>query len=151
MSYNKVILIGNVGKDPEVKYFDRDSCIATFTLATNERGYTKQNGEEVATLTDWHNIKTFKHTAMFVEKYVRKGAHLFVEGRLHYRDFADKLGHSQRVTEIVADRVELLGRGQGLKTPETETPPASTRTSDDSDKFKKYTDIIKGKDPDLPF
>lgn len=151
MSYNKVILIGNVGKDPEVKYFDRESCVATFSLATNERGYVKPNGEEVPPTTDWHQITTFKYTAMFVEKYVRKGAYLFVEGRIHYRDFTDRQGRSQRTTEIIADKVELLGRDRQHDSTTMETGVTTLSPEVAGDKYKKYTDMIKGKDPDLPF
>lgn len=149
MSYNKVILIGNAGKDPEVKYFDRESCVATFSLATNERGYTKPNGEEVPPSTDWHHITTFKHTAMFVEKYVRKGAYVFVEGRIRYRLHSDPRGQSHKTTEIIADKVEILGKSP--LSSDSAQVISETPTTPDPDKYKKYTDMIKGMDPDLPF
>ena len=79
---NKVMLIGNVGKDPDVHYYDADQAVAKVTLATTERGYTAKDGTRVADHTDWHNLLFYRQLAKIVEQYVHKGDKLYVEGRL---------------------------------------------------------------------
>ena len=93
------MLIGNVGKEPEVRYYEADQAVAQVTLATTERGYTLQNGTKVPDHTDWHTVIFWKNLAKIVEKYVHKGDKLYVEGRIRYRTY---------VTEILADNIELL-------------------------------------------
>lgn len=110
MSVNKVILVGNVGKDPEVKYFDTGSVLATFTLATNERGYTMANGTQVPDRTEWHNVVCWKGLAQIAEKYVTKGTQLYIEGKIRTRSYDDQNGVKRYVTEINADSLELLSR-----------------------------------------
>ena len=105
---NKVMLIGNVGLDPEVKYFDKDQAVAKVRLATTERGYTLQNGTQVPDHTDWHDVLVYRKLAKIVEQYVHKGDKLFVEGRIRYRIYTDKQGMRQNVTEIMAENIELL-------------------------------------------
>ena len=105
---NKVMLIGNVGKEPVVTYYDTDQATATFTLATTERGYTLQNGTQVPDRTDWHNIVLWRGLAKVAERYVHKGDKLYIEGRLRYRTYDDKNGVRKYVTEIVAENMELL-------------------------------------------
>jgi len=105
---NKVMLIGNVGKEPDVRYYDADQAVATFPLATTERGYTLQNGTKVPDRTDWHNIVLYRGLAKIAERYVHKGDKLYVEGRLHYRSYDDKRGIKHYVTEVYADNMELL-------------------------------------------
>ena len=114
---NKVMLIGNVGKDPEVHYYEADTAVAQVSLATTERGYTLQNGTKVPDRTDWHTVVFWKSLAKTVEKYVHKGDKLFVEGKVRYRSYDDKQGKRQYVTEIWADSLELLTpRSQSRKT-----------------------------------
>lgn len=108
MSLNKVILIGNVGRDPEVKYFDNGNALANLTVATNERGYTLPNGTQVPERTDWHNIVIRRDQVAFVEKHVKKGSSVMVEGKIRYRDY-EKDGIKRYVTEIVADKIEFYG------------------------------------------
>ena len=79
---NKVMLIGNVGKEPDVRYYDRDQAVATLSLATTERGYTLQNGTQVPDRTEWHNLVFYRNLAKVVEKYVHKGDKLFVERKI---------------------------------------------------------------------
>lgn len=105
---NKVMLIGNVGKEPDVRYYDNDQAVAQFPLATTERGYTLQNGTQVPDHTDWHNIIMWRSLAKVVEKYVHKGDRIYVEGRLRYRSYDDQKGQRRYVTEILADNMELL-------------------------------------------
>lgn len=105
---NKVMLIGNVGKDPDVHYYDADQAVAQVSLATTERGYTLANGTQVPDHTDWHNLVFFRALAKYVEKYVRKGDRLYVEGKLRYRAYDDKQGKRKYVTEIYVDNMEML-------------------------------------------
>lgn len=105
---NKVMLIGNVGKEPTVRYYEQDQAVAQVSLATTERGYTLQNGTQVPDHTDWHNVVFYKGLAKVVEKYVHKGDKLYVEGRIRYRSYVDKRGVRQNVTEINAENMELL-------------------------------------------
>ncbi|MCD8297189.1 MAG: single-stranded DNA-binding protein [Prevotella sp.] len=105
---NKIMLIGNVGKEPSVRYFDNDQAVATLTLATTERGYTLQNGTQVPERTDWHNIVFNRGLAKVVERYVHKGDKLYVDGRIHYRTYDDNKGIRHYITEVFAENLELL-------------------------------------------
>lgn len=113
MSVNKVILIGNVGKDPEMKYFDNDVAKANFPLATSERGYTTSSGTQVPERTEWHNIVCWRGLAQIAEKFVKKGTLLYVEGKIRSRSYDDQNGIKRHITEVVADNIELLGRRGG--------------------------------------
>ena len=109
MSINKVILIGNAGKDPDIRYLDNHVCVAHLTLATSDRGYTAQNGTQVPERTEWHNLVFWRGLAETVEKYVHKGDKLYVEGSLHTRSFDDQTTGAKRYfTEIFVDSLELL-------------------------------------------
>ena len=121
---NKVMLIGNVGKDPEVRYYEADTAVAQVSLATTERGYTLQNGTKVPDRTDWHTVVFWKSLAKAVEKYVHKGDKLFVEGKVRYRSYDDKQGKRQYVTEIWADSLELLTPRAQSKTDVAQEPKA---------------------------
>ena len=105
---NKVMLIGNVGRDPEVHYFEADQAIAKVSLATTERGYTLPNGTLVPDRTDWHNLMFSKRLAKIVEQYVHKGDKIYVEGRLRNRSYDDKRGIRHQYTEIEVENMELL-------------------------------------------
>ena len=108
MSVNKVILIGNVGRDPDVRYLDNHVCVVNLTLATTERGYTAQNGTQVPDRTDWHNLVFWRGLAETVEKYVHKGDKLYVEGSIRNRSYDDQNGVRRYVTEIFVDYMEML-------------------------------------------
>ena len=108
MSVNKVILIGNVGKDPDVRYLDSGVAVATFSLATTERGYTLQNGTQVPDRTEWHNIVLWRGLAQTAEKYVRKGDKLYIEGKIRSRSYDDQNGVKRSIVEIFADNMEML-------------------------------------------
>ncbi len=105
---NKVMLIGNVGKEPEVRYVDAGVCVASVRLATTERAYTLQNGTEVPERTEWHNVVLWRKLAEVVEKYVHTGDKLFIEGQIHTRSFEDQNGIKRYVTEIWAESMEML-------------------------------------------
>ncbi|MBO4826474.1 MAG: single-stranded DNA-binding protein [Prevotella sp.] len=105
---NKVMLIGNVGKEPEIRYYEADQAIASFPLATTERAYTLQNGTQVPEHTDWHNIVLWRGLAKIAERYVHKGDKLYIEGRIRYRSYDDQKGQRRYVTEILGENMELL-------------------------------------------
>ena len=105
---NKVMLIGNVGQEPEVRYVDQGVAVARVRLATTERGYTLQNGTQVPEHTDWHNVILWRRLAEVVEKYVHKGDKLFIEGQLHTRTYEDRNGIRRTFTEIWAESLEML-------------------------------------------
>ena len=102
------MLIGNVGKEPDIRYYDADQAVATFPLATTERGYTLPNGTSVPERTDWHNLVLWRGLAKIAERYVHKGDKLFVEGRIRYRSYDDQKGVRRFVTEIMVENMELL-------------------------------------------
>ena len=105
------MLIGNVGRDPEVRYLDGQSGnakVATFTLATTER-YRDRNGETREN-TEWHNIVAWRNTADVVERFVKKGTQLYIEGRIRTRSWDDQTGNKRYTTEIIADTLQLLGK-----------------------------------------
>ena len=110
MSVNKVILIGNVGKDPDVRYLDTGIAVATFSLATTDRAYTLQNGTQVPERTEWHNIVLWRGLAQTAEKYVRKGDKLYIEGKIRSRSYDDQNGIKRTIVEIFADNMEMLTR-----------------------------------------
>lgn len=109
MSVNKVILVGHVGADPEVRYLEKGVCVARLRMATTERGYTAANGTEVPERTEWHNIVLWRGLAEIAEKYVRKGTQIYIEGKLRTSQWNDQAGATHQRTEIVADSMELLG------------------------------------------
>ena len=108
MSLNKVMLIGNVGIDPEVRYIDAGICTATLKLATNTPGYTLQNGTQVPERTEWHTVLLWRRLAEVAERYVHKGDKLYIEGELRYRNYTDKKGVTHYITEIWGTNMELL-------------------------------------------
>ncbi|WP_455590468.1 single-stranded DNA-binding protein [Bacteroides sp.] len=108
MSVNKVILIGNVGKDPEVRYLDSGIAVASFPLATTDRAYTLANGTQVPERTEWHNLVLWRGLAETAEKYVHKGDKLYVEGKIRTRSYDDQSGAKRYVTEIFVDSMEML-------------------------------------------
>ena len=108
MSVNRVILVGNVGQDPRVKYFDTGSAVATFPLATTDRGYTLANGTQIPERTEWHNIVASNRLAEIVDKYVHKGDKLYLEGKIRTRSYTDQAGATRYTTEIYVDNMEML-------------------------------------------
>lgn len=131
---NKVILIGNVGADPDVKYLEGGVAVARFSLATSEV-YNNKNGERV-TQTEWHNIVLWRNLAQIAEKYVKKGMMLYVEGRLRTRSWDDQNGVKRYTTEIYGDNFQMLSRKQdnGEKPQDTSMPQApDLGGSDDND------------------
>lgn len=143
MSINKVILVGNVGKDPVVRYFDKGVAKATFPLATSE-SYTNQQGETI-TSTEWHNIVLWRALAEVAEKTVKKGSQVYIVGKIKTRSYVDKDGNNKYITEILADTLMVLDKkpaGQQVNqadaaaeaiSPEINEPPAPYQSSPEDD------------------
>lgn len=145
MSVNKVILIGNVGRDPEVRYLDKDVAVANFPLATSE-SYTAKNGEKVTT-TEWHNIVIWRGLAKVVEQYVKKGDRLYLEGRIRARQWDDKEGNKRYTTEIYADNMEMLGgRSQTGGAEKQQAKPQN-----ETENRVSEPDLKQNEEDDLPF
>ena len=111
MSVNKALILGRVGKDPQVSHIN-DTKKASFSIATTERGYTKQDGTQVPDRTEWHNIVAWRGLAEICEKYVHKGDMLYIEGKITNRSWDGENGQKHYITEIVAEVVELFPKSQ---------------------------------------
>jgi single-strand DNA-binding protein len=134
MSVNKVILVGNVGQDPEVRYLDKTTPVCTLRMATSET-YRNKNGEKV-TNTEWHSVVLWRGLAEVAEKYVRKGSQIYIEGKLRTRSWDDKDNNKRYTTEIVADVMQMLGKrddqtNQGVM-PVSNQPDSPSLPPDDS-------------------
>ncbi len=143
---NKVMLIGNVGKDPDVRYFDADQAVARVSLATSERGYTLKNGTQVPERTDWHNLVFFKQLAKIVDQYVHKGDKLYVEGRLRYTVQDDQQGKRRYITEIVVENMEMLTPKQQHNAPQATTAASQSGNASENGQPSPYKP-----DDTLPF
>lgn len=111
-SVNKVILVGNCGRDPEIRYLPSGQAVANVTLATSSRRKDRNSGEFVED-TQWHRVTFFDRLAEVVGEYVKKGTPIYVEGRLSYRKYTDKDGIEKSATDIIASEMQLLGGRQG--------------------------------------
>ena len=174
MSINKVILVGNVGKDPVIRYFDKGVAKANFPLATSE-SYTNQQGETI-TSTEWHNIVLWRALAEVAEKTIKKGSQVYVVGKIKTRSYVDKDGNNKYITEILADTLLVLEKKQGAGTgaptaersntselneskPTYQTSQAGNETSKSYDKEGNSADYFSGEgnnatginEDDLPF
>jgi single-strand DNA-binding protein len=126
-SVNKVILIGNLGKDPEVRYLPSGDAVANISIATTETW--KDKGGEKQEKTEWHRVAMFSKLAEIAGEYLKKGSQVYIEGRLETRKWTDKEGHERYSTEIRADRMQMLGSRSGgsdrMAPPEDDAPRAS--------------------------
>ena len=118
---NKVILIGNLGKDPEVRYLDSGVAVANFSLATTE-SYKNKEGERVSQ-TEWHNVVLWRGLAEVAEKWLKKGSSVYIEGKIRSRKWEDKEGNTRYTTEILADNMTMLGKKEDSSAEKTETTP----------------------------
>ena len=144
MSVNKAFILGRVGKDPQVSHIN-DTKKVSFSMATTDRGYTKQDGTQVPDRTEWHNIVAWRGLAEICEKYVRKGDLLYIEGKITNRSW-EKDGQTHYITEIVAEVVELFPKnqqGQGAAHQPAPVPGNETPLWEDP--------APKNEDRDLPF
>lgn len=115
-SVNRVTLLGNVGRDPEVKVITGGNAVAEFSLATSRGGYTGKDGKEVPQKTQWHRIKAFGAITSSIEKYVKKGSTIYVEGRIEYSEY-EKNGEKRQSTEIILEDMSLLSQPQAAPQP----------------------------------
>ena len=115
-SVNKVILVGNCGRDPEIRYLPSGQAVANISIATSSRRKDKNTGESIET-TEWHRVTFYDKLAEIVGEYVKKGRPLYVEGRLKYGKFTNKDGHEQNTCDIIATEMQLLGGREGMGAP----------------------------------
>lgn len=152
MAVNKAILIGNVGKDPEVRHLESGVVVASFSLATTER--FKDKSGELREQTEWHNIVCWRGLADLADKYIKKGSQIYVEGRIRTRNWDDQNGAKHYTTEIIADTIQLLGRKsdstQPAPHPAVSATPPSYSAQPVSAPALKPGDIEDDSD-DLPF
>jgi single-strand DNA-binding protein len=144
-SVNKVILIGNLGKDPEIRYFEENRGVANFPLATTE-SYMDKSGER-KDQTDWHNIVIYRPGLVGIaEKYLAKGKQVYLEGRLRTRSYEDAQQQTKYITEIIVDTLMLLGQAGG-----GENRPAPSKPAPDKPTAPEAPNAADGPDDDLPF
>ena len=153
-SVNKVILIGNLGKDPEVRYLPSGDAVANISIATTETW--KDKGGEKQEKTEWHRVSMFSKLAEIAGEYLKKGSQVYIEGRLETRKWTDKEGHERYTTEIRADRMQMLGSRSGgserMAPPEDDAParattPAPAKKAAGAGKGGGFDDI----EDDIPF
>jgi single-strand DNA-binding protein len=139
---NKVILVGHLGKDPEVRHLESGRSVANFSIATSET-YKNKNGEKV-TNTEWHNIVMWSPLAQIAEKYLKKGSLIYLEGKLTTRSYDDKDGNKRYVTEVVAQSMTMLGS-------KNSNSSSSDSSMGSKDEFAESTIIQTEGTDDLPF
>ncbi|HXV22023.1 MAG TPA: single-stranded DNA-binding protein [Desulfuromonadales bacterium] len=156
MSVNKVILVGNLGKDPELRYTPAGAAVATFSLATSER-YKDKSGE-MQEKTEWHNIVAWRQLAEICGKFLHKGKQVYIEGRIQTRSYDDKDGNKRYITEIVADQMQMLGRageengGQARSGGESrQSRPMAQAASRSTPAYEDFADPPFNPDDDIPF
>ncbi len=141
-SVNKVILVGNLGRDPEVRHLENGAVVSNFSLATSE-SYKDRNSGELVTNTDWHNIVLWRGLAEIAEKYLKKGDKVYIEGKIRSRSYQDQEGVTKYITEIVGDNLVMMGKPEGG----SGSPQSSPSTSDT--KVNEFTGETE--EDDLPF
>lgn len=143
-SVNKVILVGNLGKDPESRYLNDGSAVCSFSVATTDKW--KDKGGEQKERTEWHRISTFAKLAEICGEYLKKGSQVYIEGRLQTRKWQDKEGADRYTTEIIADRMQMLGsRQEGA--PTTREPAEDAKPAPKKSGGASFDDM----DDDIPF
>ena len=130
MALNKVMLIGNVGNDPEIRNVQGGAKVASFNLATTER-YKDRDGNQHEN-TEWHNIVVWNKSADFVEKFVKKGSHVYVEGKITTRKWTDKDGNDRFTTEIRAEGIQIIGKRETTATRQEESPALKALKEEDN-------------------
>ncbi|BAG83594.1 MAG: single-stranded DNA-binding protein [Candidatus Azobacteroides pseudotrichonymphae] len=152
MPVNKVILVGNVGKDPETRYFDDGRGVANFSLATNEKGYTTANGIQIPDRTEWHNVVVWRKGLVgIVEKYVHKGSKIYIEGKIRTRSYDDGQGVKRYITEIYVDNIELLERIDRKLDGENKSPFLESSIEINPTQENIINPSIEQEEDDLPF
>jgi single-strand DNA-binding protein len=129
---NKVILVGNLGKDPEVRYMPNGNAVANITLATSETWKDKQSGEQKEQ-TEWHRVVFYQRLAEIAGEYLKKGSKVYIEGKLRTRKWQDKDGQDKYMTEIIADEMQMLDSRGGAGAGSSDMPKSDNRSSSSSD------------------
>lgn len=129
MSVNKVIILGNLGKDPEIRTLENGTKVANFSMATSE-SYKNKEGQRV-TNTEWHNVVLWRGLAEIAEKYLQKGSQVFIEGKIKTRTWDDKDGNKKYMTEIVGDNLVMLNKAEAAEKLEPKTDPLGEQDKDD--------------------
>lgn len=137
-SVNKAIIIGNLGRDPELKYMTSGDAVCNFTIATKDTWKDRDGNQQEK--TEWHNIVAFKRLAEICGEYLKKGSQVYIEGRIQTRSWEDKDGVKKYFTDIVADRMQMLGRRDEKPDSMPTPPPAEPDVSP-----------AKNEEDDLPF
>ena len=143
---NKVILVGNLGSDPEVRTIESGAKVANFSIATSER-FKDKNGNPVER-TEWHNIVLWRGLAEIAEKYLKKGSQVFIEGKLRTRSWDDQNGNKRYTTEVLGDNMTLLGRPDGGSSSSNSTSSSPVQNQVNEPQGGSSLDDI---DDDLPF
>ena len=156
MSVNKVILVGNLGKDPELRYTPSGVAVATFSLATSER-FKDRNGEQQER-TEWHNVVAWRQLAEICGKYLHKGKQVYIEGKIQTRSYDDRDGNKKYMTEIVADQMQMLGRAgdEGGGAPRSESRGGrydrdQSQGANRTPAYEDFADPPFNPDDDIPF
>ena len=147
-SINKVILIGNLGKDPEVRHLENGAIVANFSIATSETYKDRKTGEKVSQ-TEWHNIVAWRGLAEIAERYLKKGQKVYIEGKLKTRSWQDQDGNNRYSTEIITDNLTMLGNNNSNDSKGNFEEQQST--NNDSKKSPEKEFSAPGEDDDLPF
>ena len=147
-SVNKVILVGNLGKDPEIRYLPNGEAVSNCTIATTDSWKDKTSGEKKEA-TEWHRVVFYRRLAEIAGQYLKKGSQVYIEGSLRTRKWTDKEGQERYTTEIVADRMQMLGSRSGQGDAGTREPPPERESRPAP--AKKPAGGLSDMDDDIPF
>ena len=136
---NKVILVGNLGKDPEVRYLENGTAVANFPIATSE-SYKDREGNRVDQ-TEWHNIVVWRKLAEIAESYLKKGSQIYLEGKLRTRSWEDQQGNKRYTTEVVADTFTMLGKKEDTQNTQNSFTSSNNSTASEQDKIEEKDDL----------
>jgi single-strand DNA-binding protein len=147
-SVNKVILVGNLGKDPEIRHLENGAAVANFSIATSENYKDRKTGEKVSQ-TEWHNIVAWRGLAEIAEKYLKKGHKVYIEGKLKTRTWQDQDGNNRYSTEVITDNLTMLGNANQNENRSNYTEPSNKLNTDKKPAEKEFS--APGDEDDLPF
>ena len=147
-SVNKVILVGNLGKDPEIRHLENGAAVANFSIATSENYKDRKTGEKVSQ-TEWHNIVAWRGLAEIAEKYLKKGHKVYIEGKLKTRTWQDQDGNNRYSTEVITDNLTMLGNANQNENKSNYTEPSNKLNTDKKPAEKEFS--APEDEDDLPF
>lgn len=136
---NKVILVGNLGKDPEIRHLENGTAVANFTIATSE-SYKDKSGARVDQ-TEWHNIVVWRKLAEIAESYLKKGSQIYLEGKLRTRSWEDQQGNKRYTTEVVADTFTMLGKKEVAQNPQNTIDSLNNSDTSQQNKIEEEDDL----------